>query len=196
MTRTRVLRTALLLLVAATVAACDYSHGRSLIRPSYRPALFNYAAGGRDLKVETIGNPFADRGLDDQEIGDFVAASMQGHNWGQPTNFTATPGESARPQYKVVVAFNPVEPATYRAICEGDVRSGPTADRVRVKAAFCEGVSDGQRVLTGVRASVISEAGPDSSEFQAMMAGVTRDLFPIWAEEFDDDCPSLLFFCH
>lgn len=187
-----------LLVSAAALFACDYNHRRSYVEPTYRPTLFNYAAGGRDLAVETIGNPFAGRGVDDQEFPEIVTTSMQGRNWGQPTNFTTTPGATARPAYKVVIVFNPIEPATYRSVCEGDVRPGPTEEKLRVKAVFCQGGrSSGQRVLTGVRADVIAEAGPDSVAFRKMMSGVTRDLFPLWDGDFDDDrCPAFSLFCH
>ena len=194
----RGLQALVLLLIASTLTACGYSHRRSYVEPTYRLSVFNYAAGGRDLAVETIGSPFAERGVDDQEFPEIVTASMQGHNWGQRTNFTTRPGETARPQYKVVILFNPVEPATYRAICEGDVRSGPTEEKIRVKAVFCQGGrSTGQRVLTGVRASVIPEDGPNSELFQKMMAGITRDLFPLHDNDLDDDnCPPHSMFCH
>lgn len=188
-----------LLFAAAGLFACDYSHRRSYIEPTYRPSLFNFAAGGRDLTVETIGNPFADRGVDNQQFPDLVTDSMQGHNWGQRTHFTTAPGETAHPRYKVVIAFNPVEPATYRALCEGDVQSGPIGENIRVKAAFCQGGrSTGPRVLTGVRARVVPEAGPNSPAFLSMMAGVTRDLFPLWDNDLDNDrdCPSVRLFCH
>ncbi len=193
-----VLQAAFLVLVGVVVTACDYNHRRSYVEPTYRPTLFNYAAGGRDLEVRTIGNPYIEQGLADQEFPAFVAASMQGRNLGQPTNFTTTPGETARDRYKVVIAFNPIEPATYRSLCEGEVQSGPTEEKVRVKAAFCQGGrSGGQRVLTGVRADVVAEAGPNSEAFQGMMSGVTRDLFPLWDNDFDDDdCRGLLFLCH
>ena len=186
-----------LLLAVFAMSACDYNHRRSYVEPTYRPSLFNYAAGGRDLAVQTVGNPYAEQGLGNQDFPDFIVASMQGHNLGQPTNFTTTPGDSARDHYKVVVAFNPVEPATYRSLCEGDVESGPTEEKVRVKAAFCQGGrSSGQRVLTGVRANVVAEAGPNSEAFQRMMAGVTRDLFPLQDNDFDDDdCPGLRILC-
>lgn len=190
-------RALVLLVSAAALFACDYNHRRSYVEPTYRPQLFNYAAGGRDLTTETVGNPFAGRGIDDQEFPDVVTALMQGRNLGQATNFTATPGPTARPQYKVVIAFDPVEPASYRALCEGQVRSGPTEETIRVKAAFCQGGrTSGQRVLTGVRADVVATADPDSEAFQRMMAGITRDLFPLWDNDFDDDCRGMLWLCH
>lgn len=192
-------RILVLLLCTGALFACDYSHRRSYIEPTYRPALFNYAAGGRDLAVETIGNPYTGHGIDDRQFPELVTASMQGHNRGQPTRFTTDPGETANPRYKVVIVFDPIEPATYRALCEGEVRSGPAVEDIRVKAAFCQGGrSTGQRVLTGVRANVAGEADPQSPAFRQMMAGVTRDLFPLWDNDMDHDrdCPSFRLLCH
>ncbi|MEE8272209.1 MAG: hypothetical protein V3R98_10835 [Alphaproteobacteria bacterium] len=197
MTTTRVLGIAAVILAVLVQTACSYNYARSFIRPTYRPSLFNYAAAGRDLRVDTQGNPFA-ASIDQQaDFGTVVTALMQDRNWGARTNFTASPGESARPQYRVVVVFDPVEPAPYSALCNGTVRTGPTEGRIRVRAAFCETVSSGPRVLTGVRGNLVPEATVESPEFAALMAGVTRDLFPIWDADFDDDdCPSFVIFCH
>lgn len=185
------------MMATVTLFACDYNHRRSYVEPTYRPHVFNYAAGGRDLAVETVGNPFAGRSIDDQAIGELVTMLMQGRNRGQATNFTVTPGPTARPQYKVVIVFDPVEPAPYRALCEGEARSGPTEETIRVRAAFCQGGrSSGQRVLTGVRANVVADATPESEAFQRMMAGITRDLFPLWDNDFDEDCRGLIWLCH
>jgi len=197
MTYRRILQIAALLFAAGVMVACDYNYRRVIVEPTYRANLFNYAAGGRDLEVETVGNPYFDRDIPGQDFPDFVTASMQGRNLGQPTNFTTTPGESARPNYKVVIVFNPVEPATYRGICEGDVESGPTEEKIRIKAVFCQGGrQSGQRVLTGVRASLTSTSGPESEAFQRVMAGITRELFPLWDNDFDDDCRGFLILCH
>ena len=127
----RYLQAFVLLTSAVVTIACDYNHRRSYVEPTYRPQLFNYAAGGRDLTVEAIGNPFAGRGIDDQEFPDLVTMLMQGRNLGQTTHFTTTPGPTARSSYKVVVVFDPVEPATYRSLCEGEARSGPAGATIR-----------------------------------------------------------------
>ncbi len=197
MTQRRILQIVAMMFAVGLTAACDYNYRRVIVEPTYRANLFNYAAGGRDLEVETIGNPYFDRDIPGQDFPHFVTASMQGRNLGQPTNFTTTPGESARPNYKVVIVFNPVEPATYRGICEGNVESGPTEEKIRIKAVFCQGGREsGQRVLTGVRASLTATSGPDSEAFQRVMTGITRELFPLWDNDFDDDCRGYLLLCH
>ena len=195
----RLIATAILAFAGGSLVACDYTHQRSFLRPSYRPALFNHVAGGRDLKVETVGNPFGDGQFAVSQVAELTAAAMQGHNPGQPTNFTATPGDSARPQYKVVVAYNPVEPASYLALCRGEVRSDRSEEPLRIKAAFCESVASGPRVLTGARGRLAEgqAATRDSAAYRSLMAGLTRDLFPLWDADMDDDrCRGLLFLCH
>ncbi|NNG05956.1 MAG: hypothetical protein HKM95_17890 [Inquilinus sp.] len=199
MTLSRLGTIALLALVCGTLVACDYTYRRSFLRPSYRPTVFNYAAGGRDLKVETIGNPFSGVQLDDARVAELTTSAMQGHNLGQPTNLTPTPTDSARPQYKVVVAYNPIEPAGYLALCRGDVRAAPAGEPLRVKAVFCESVDSGPRVLTGVRGQLSEEqmAAPDSPAYRSLMAGVARELFPLWDSDMDDDrCRGAFFLCH
>lgn len=197
MTARGVFQIAVLLLAAGAMMGCDYNYRRVIVEPTYRVNLFNYAAGGRDLKVETVGNPYSSRDFVNQDFPEHVTAAMQGRNRGQPTNFTTTPGETARPNYKVVIVFNPVEPATYRGICEGDVESEPTDGKIRIKAVFCQGGREsGQRVLTGVRASLSATSGPDSEAFDRVMAGITRELFPLWDNDFDDDCRGVIWLCH
>ena len=179
------------------LAGCDHDARLELIEPTYTVSVFNFAARDRDLKVVTIGNPFAEQGLSDQEFAEFIAESMQGRAWGQPVNFTTTPGETWRENYKVAYAFNPIEPATWVAVCEGDVETGPIEDGVlRVKAAFCQcGRPSGQRVLTGIRARVRADAEPDSEAFQAMMGGITRNLFPNIYRNRSKNCQSILVIC-
>ena len=194
----RVLQVLLLILPAVALNACDpnYTYMRGTITPNYSINTFNYAAGGRDLAVVAIGNPYAGQGFDNQDLPESIAAAMQGKNWGQPTNFTATPGETARPNYKVVFAFNPVEPANYRQICDGDVRTGPTEGRIRVKAAFCQGGQQGgHRFLTTVRGSIVPEAGPGSESFNKLFAGMTLDLFPPIYLRDRDKCRSFFIVC-
>src|SRR3546814_18335294 len=62
------------------LAACETSAYRNHIAPRYSASTFNYAAGGRDLKVEVLGNPTE---LDQQTFAQAVVDAMQGHNPGQ-----------------------------------------------------------------------------------------------------------------
>ena len=48
MSVSKLVATVFLAFVGGSVVVCDYTHQRSFLRPSYRPALFNHVAGGRD----------------------------------------------------------------------------------------------------------------------------------------------------
>lgn len=179
------LRTTLLLALLVAVAACDVTHQRRFIAPRYEPEVFGYAAGRRDLKVEVIGNPSS---LNQTAFAQAVVDAMQGHNPGQPTHLTLTPGPSARPLYRVVVAFNPLEPVGIHDLCRGErITTAPTADSLQVRAAFCEGAG----ALTAVRGRAPADTDVDDADFQSLLAGMTRTLLPRDnPESFEDrdDC--------
>ncbi|HET8726889.1 MAG TPA: hypothetical protein VFO41_05205 [Alphaproteobacteria bacterium] len=162
------------------LVACDVSHRRNFIAPRYTANTFNYAAGGRDLKVEVLGNPTS---LDQATFQQAVVDSMQGHNPGQPTHLTLTPGPTARPSYRTVVAFNPVLPVGIHDLCRGRVRPGGSTERLEIRAAFCEG----NGTLTSVRGQAPADTPVNSAEFQSLMAGMTRELLPRHnPESFED----------
>ena len=74
----------------------------SSIEPIYNYQEASYAADGRDLEVVVLSNPFGEAGVSDDALGDAVVGAMQGQPGWMVTNFTTTPGESARPLYRVV----------------------------------------------------------------------------------------------
>lgn len=182
-----------LALLALALAACDMTYRRSYIWPHYRPSTFNYAAGGRDLAVEVLGNP---TDLEPARFAAAVVAAMQGHNAGQPTHLTLTPGPTARPLYRVVVAFNPAASVGRYDLCRDPIDTGPTADRIVVRAAFCQGA----QALTFVRGRGPADMTVDSAVFRRLMAGLARELLPRdnperRDEEDDPRCPFLPSLC-
>jgi hypothetical protein len=195
MMRSRVAGLALAFAGVAFLTACSgVNYQRIYIRPSeYYRTSYSYAAAGRDVRVIAEGNPFE---IPDEAFADAVAASMQGHNEVHRTNFTTTPGETARERYRVVMAFDPPVGTGIHAPCRGPVpSSGQASERIIVQAAFCEG----NGALTAARGNAPRMSSPDSPEFQALMAGVTRRLFPFDPIELrelrDDDCPPFMMFC-
>src|SRR3546814_5095596 len=110
------LRLSVLVPALLALAACETSAYRNHIAPRYSASTFNYAAGGRDLKVEVLGNPTE---LDQQTFAQAVVDAMQGHNPGQPTHLTLTPGEPGRSLHRVVVAFDPTVPVSVFELCRG-----------------------------------------------------------------------------
>jgi hypothetical protein len=83
----------------------------------YDAGEFGYAAGGRDLRVIIVGNPF---GGDQAAFGRVVTDAMQGRNLGPQTNFTTTPGPSAREIYRVVMVFDPPNGLSADTTCQSD----------------------------------------------------------------------------
>lgn len=160
----------------AALAGCsgtpviDYVH----LEPGYRAQQFAYAAGGRDMKTDVQGNPFA---MPKEEFDAAVTDAMQGAHFGQPTNFTATPGDSARPGYRVRLLFNGPGASSGRIVCAGEpaiVGPSPEAGNVRLLAAFC----DGPYPLSYLSAHVSGIRDAHEPAFRDFMRLVTTNLFP------------------
>src|SRR5690606_24953312 len=91
---------------ASLLAACagQSTIYNDLISGAYRPYEYGYGAGRRDLTTIVVGNPFD---VDQAELETRLVAMLnESPTFLQPTNFTTTPGPSARPQYRAVVLFN------------------------------------------------------------------------------------------
>ena len=163
-------------LTCAVLAGCsgaaiiDYVH----LEPGYRAQQFAYAAGGRDLEADIQGNPFA---MPKEEFDATVADAMQGAHFGQPTNFTTTPGDSARPGYRVRLLFNGPGASSGRIVCAGEpaiVGPSPEGGNVRLLAAFC----NGDYPLSYLSAHVSGIQDANGPAFRDFMRQVTTNLFP------------------
>jgi len=163
-------------LAFAALAGCggtpiiDYVH----LEPGYRAQQFAYAAGGRDLKADVQGNPFA---MPKEEFDATVTDAMQGAHFGQPTNFTTTPGDSARPGYRVRLLFNGPGASNGRIVCADEpaiVGPSPESGNVRLLAAFC----NGPYPLSYLSAHVGGIRDAHDPAFRDFMRQVTTNLFP------------------
>jgi hypothetical protein len=119
--------------------------------------------------VVVYGNPFA---MDRRAFARAVTDTMQGANYGRPTNFTTTPGPSAERNLWVVMAFN-ADVGPY-ALCGG----GPVETRVRrdvltLTAAWC---FDGRQDSL-VTAAVGPAAGVNDPRFRALVRQTVLNLF-------------------
>jgi len=152
------------------------------ISPVYKASEFAYAGAGRDLKVVVAGNPF---GGDQGEFGRAVTGYMQGNHWGQPTNFTTTPGDTARQTYHVVMLFNPPKTFPGMRLCREKPADLPTEARdagVVLFAAFCRR----NESLTEIKGYIEAAGGPADPNFGDLVAAVTQGLFPP-QHRFDGD---------
>jgi len=163
-------------LAFAALAGCggtpiiDYVH----LEPGYRAQQFAYAAGGRDLKADVQGNPFA---MPKEEFDATVTDAMQGAHFGEATNFTTTPGDSARDGYRVRLLFNGPGASSGRIVCAGEpavVGPSPESGNVRLLAAFC----NGDYPLSYLSAHVSGIQDAHDPAFRDFMRQVTTNLFP------------------
>jgi hypothetical protein len=150
---------------------------------SYRTTEFGYGAGRRDLTTVIRGNPF---GMD-QEAFDRALIEILNRNQPrpQPTNFTTTPGESARPAYRAQFIFNAPAAVNSLSVCRAEVPQVETPDLVRLSAAFCR--SGG--ALTSLMAQIEGVESVDDPRFEALMSQVVALMFPLHNPDADDDDP-------
>jgi hypothetical protein len=144
------------------------------VKPGYRPQQFAYVAGGRDLMTDVQGNPFA---MPQEEFNAAVTDAMQRAHFGPPTNFTTTPGETARLNYRVRLLFNGPTASTGAAVCAGVpaiIGPSPGAGTVRLLAAFC----NGERPMSYLSAHVDGVRDAHDPAFRDFMRQVTTNLFP------------------
>ena len=171
----RFILTSVLLLAPAACGDQVVRVGGQMMSGSYNAGEFGYAAGERDLRVVIVGNPFRGERIAFERV---VTDAMRGRNHGQKTNFTTSPGPSARKEYRVVMVFNPQANLIGDKVCQGDPLALPTTagegTAVSLVAVSCR--SD--RSLAQVRGDIDTAAGPDDPIFGALVGQSTRALFP------------------
>ena len=167
-------RLATAIVLAGSVAACAPGAVRVThpeIRSQYSMNEMSYAIAGRDTEVVVNGSPFPGRSA--------AAATTDIMNQvriGPRTNFTVTPGDTARRPYRVVLAFDPAVPLTGIGLCarpDVPVRA-PGREAIALQGALCHGPN----LLTGAYATAGPVSGPDDPRFIALVGGLTHALFP------------------
>lgn len=149
----------------------------------YNPTEFGYGAGRRDLTTVIRGDPFD---MGQERFADAVIEVLNRHEpRPQPTNFTTTPGESARPAYRVLLLFDAPAAVSRLEVCRGSsaVPQVDPGDEVRVTAAFCR--SGG--ALSSLTAEIGQVEGVDDPAFDRLIGQVVALLFPTTDPTEDDD---------
>lgn len=177
---------------AAALAACDASTVISKvdIAHNYQPiSLGRFHGGDNALRVVGYGSPFGDP---PERVAAAVVAAMQGHNGGPPVTFSTAPAPPPRPRWRVVMALNPTELRDTIKLCKipETVAAAPKTARsqggnLRILAAYCQG--DWAATQAVGRGRDIHSL--DSPNFDALLAQLTRALFP--ARNPHDDRDSL-----
>ena len=166
------------------LAACA---GQSLIyneriSPAYRPYEYGYGAGRRDLTTIIVGNPFdVDQARFETRL---VAMLNESPTFLQPTNFTTTPGPSARPQYRAVLLFNRQIVLPSRA-CRApeQIPVAELGETMRLTAVFCRRGG----FLSTVTGELEGVTGIDDPRFHRLIRRMVPLLFPPIDPTQDDD---------
>lgn len=160
-------------LAALALAGCDGSRVVADEPDSaYNFGELTYAAADRDLRVVVQGNPFA---ADPAELARTVTTTMGKRVHGIRTNPTTEPDSSARPDYRVVIVFEPVQPTLNAKLCAmGPIPTRALGETLTVQAAFCrEG-----RVLTSATGWLPEPQGPNDPRLRHLVGDITSALFP------------------
>jgi hypothetical protein len=161
---------ALLLLAACAGQSTIYNN---MISAAYRPYDYGYGAGRRDLTTLIIGNPFD---IDQAQFETRLVAMLnESPTFLQPTNFTTTPGPSARPQYRAVFLFNRriVLPAVACRAPE-QVPVAELGETTRLTAVFCRYGG----FLSTVTGELNEVTGIDDPRFHQLIGKMVPLLFP------------------
>ncbi|WP_448187558.1 hypothetical protein [Azospirillum sp. sgz301742] len=160
------------LAVCLALAACGERVVADEPAPAYTLAEVAYAAADRDLRVVVHGNPF---GGDPQVFGQTLTGMMQNRILGVRTNFTTTPGQTAMPDYRVVLAFNLAQNELNSALCaRPTLPTRPPGGPVIVQGAFCRGGGP----LTSATGWLDRPQSAQDPAFQALISDMTYSLFP------------------
>jgi hypothetical protein len=145
----------------------------SMISSGYRPYLYGYGAGRRDLTTIVLGNPF---GIDEQQMTDRLLAKFNARpTLLQPTHFTTTPGPSARAEFKAVMLFNRAI-VLPNAVCRAPdqvpvAELGPT---MRLTVIFCHYAG----YLSAVTGELENVTDIDDPRLETLIGQIVPLLFP------------------
>jgi len=173
--RRRVVACILAAIVLAGCVSGATSISRNRVYGRYDTTEIQWGAGNnRDFQVVVRNNPTA---LPKEDFEQAVIDGIQNQITFMNTNFTTTPGESARLQYRIEFFFNPPDNTNGFVLCNPDrempqpvARPGTTY----VLGALC------------LRGKPLSEAfgsnqnaPPGSAAFNALMSQMIRSLLPL-----------------
>jgi hypothetical protein len=148
---------------AATLGGSSYA-----VQYDYRE--FYAATDHKKFRVELVGNPFPNLPLD--EVARRLLPVMQANK--PPPNLTFTyevPPEPQRPDYRLMLVFDPANDLGSDAVCTGGKRLKPgVPGHVYVYAVYCRN----DQVLSEVTGRTLA-AAPDD----AAMGDLMKDVFTV-----------------
>lgn len=162
---------ALLAASALPIAAFAATIGGTEYAPQYDYREFFNAADGRPFRVVVVGNPFP--GLPADDVARRLLAQMQANKPQPRLTFTYDqPAEQPRPDYRLVLLFDPAGDMGAASVCAGvkpRLRAG-TAGRVYLSAVYCRNDLALSQTTAWTEAS-----GPDDPRIGQLF----RELFPV-----------------
>lgn len=158
----RLLLTTLALGLTACAGASTFDTGRTIVNGPRTS--FAELAGGRDLTTIVVGNPFA---IDDEAFGRSVAGILNDRNSRAPTNFTTTPGPSARIGDAIVLVFNATGGVRASDLCRDPrtIETAPGTAPISMQMVFCANGS----AISGRKGRLPGATGPDDPAFQQFL---------------------------
>lgn len=147
----------------------------------YSRSEVGYGFGDRDARVRVIGNPFP---VPKPVLERTVTDAMQNKALGIRTHFTTTPDDTARPDYWVVMAFNPARDVLAARLCGAETlaTAPPDGGPVVVEAAVCR-----PGAMTSATGWIDEVTGVDDPRFRQLIGDLTFALFPIRRTQDDND---------
>jgi hypothetical protein len=165
---------ALSLLVLFVLVACVSGIGGADYAPQYDFFEFWAATDNKPFRVEMAGNPFP--GMSEQEMKQRLLPVMQANKPRPNLTFTyQVPAERPRPDYYMVLIFNPTLDLTAAQVCAGQRRLAPTPlppGKLYLFAVYCRNDQYMSQTTAWTDAT-----GPDDPRVAQMFAVLFQVLF-------------------
>lgn len=142
--------------------------------------------GGKDMRLEVLGNPY---GADPADLAETAAAAMRGRNQGLPIAFTPTPVETEGAPTRMVLLLGPEPDALPQRVCQGAAAPDTNADGRSAMLVYCKR----QTALSGTWIDFPDGAAPGGKPFAEALALAVHTLTPPVSpfdkpERCGDDC--------
>jgi hypothetical protein len=166
------MRALLALIAAIGLAACASGIGGADYAPQYNFFEFWAATDNKPFRVEVAGNPFPS--MSAQEMKQRLLPVMQANKPRPNLTFTyQVPPERPRPDYYMVLVFNPAGDLSAAQVCAGERRLAPTTPfKIYLFAVYCRNDQYMSQTTAWTDAS-----GPDDPRVAQMFAVLFQVLF-------------------